>query len=131
MAPAPDRGTRSSSPPVPSTKCTACSGPSNPQIRRVAPEGNSPARPNAFLAGSSFGRPLETCAGSLPVDLDILLGPALADRDHDPDAHQDGDADRDPGRLNVLQKAQLPERGEATGDQNAEPAEIHSCTVND
>src|SRR5947207_15241152 len=65
-------------------------------------------------------------ASSLPVDLDVLLAPAIRDRDHDPDADQDHDSDHGPERRDAGQEAELPERGNDATHQQNETYEIHS-----
>ncbi|HEY3076446.1 MAG TPA: hypothetical protein VGJ74_14840 [Burkholderiales bacterium] len=67
----------------------------------------------------------------LPVDLDIFFGPAVGDRDHDPQADQDRDANHYPGCVDVLQDAQFPESSENATDQDDEPNKVHPCPFHD
>jgi hypothetical protein len=57
-------------------------------------------------------------AGALfPINLDVLLRAGIGDGDHYPHASQDDDANHDPRSLDVLQNAQLPERGQNATDE--------------
>src|SRR5687768_359242 len=91
------------------------------------------------LAPSDFARPeplslstsdLKQRSGAgplLPVNLDVLFRAAIGDGDHYPDASQDYDANHDPGSLDILQNAQLPECGENATDEQDKSEKIHSC----
>src|SRR5688500_18682393 len=61
------------------------------------------------------------------VNLDVLFRAATGDGDHYPHAGQDYDANHDPGSLDVLQNAQLPECGENATDEQGKSQKIHSC----
>jgi hypothetical protein len=67
----------------------------------------------------------------LPLYLDVFFGTAIGDRDHDPNADRDRDADQSPRRADAGQDAQFPKRGHDAAQQNDESNKVHAGPLHD
>src|SRR5271165_7073791 len=67
----------------------------------------------------------------LAVDLDIFLGTAIADGDHDAKTQRDGDSDQRPGGADARQNAHFPQRRQHSAQEDDKSDKVHARPFHD